>query len=169
MSGHKPDQTDLRILEILQTYGRAKHSQVAEEVNLSVPSVGERIRKLDEAGLIRSVNAILEAHKVGLGVSAFIFLMSESSEHYPKIIERASSLDEVLECHAVTGDGSHLLKIRTQNTATLEQLLSEIQSWPGVTNTRTNIVLSCHKETTAVPLTYLLESETVGQRSAVGG
>ena len=161
MGGHKLDQIDLRILEILQVNGRAKHSQVAEQVKLSVPSVGERIRKLDEAGLIRSVNAILETHKVGLEVSAFIFLMSESSEHYDEIIKRAFGLREVLECHAVTGDGSHLLKIRTRNTATLEQLLSEIQSWPGVTNTRTNIVLSSHKKTTAVPLNYLLETEAV--------
>tara|TARA_B100000315_G_C14144270_1_gene392747 strand:+ start:73 stop:564 length:492 start_codon:yes stop_codon:yes gene_type:complete len=159
MSGHKLDQIDLRILEILQVCGRTRHSKVAEEVKLSVPSVGERIRKLEEAGLIRSVNAILEARKVGLEVSAFIFLVSESSEHYVDIIECASGLDEVLECHSVTGDGSHLLKIRTHNTATLEQLLSEIQSWPGVTNTRTNIVLSSHKETSALSLSYLFGSE----------
>ncbi|MCH8239269.1 MAG: Lrp/AsnC ligand binding domain-containing protein [Proteobacteria bacterium] len=68
-------------------------------------------------------------------------------------------LDEVLECHAVTGDGSYLLKIRTRNTTTLEQLLSEIHSWSGVTNTRTNIVLSSHQETTVLSLTCLPESE----------
>jgi len=56
-------------------------------------------------------------------------------------------MKEVLECHSITGDGSHLLKIRTENTTTLEKLLSKIQKWPGVKSSKTSIVLSTHKET----------------------
>ena len=62
---------------------------------------------------------------------------------------------EIMEVHAVTGDGSHLLKVRTWNTSTLEQLLSEIQSWKGVKQTRTNVVLSSPKETSALPIEEL--------------
>lgn len=151
----KLDEIDLKILEILQREGRTKRNQLAEAVNLSVPSVSERMRKLQEAGILRSFHAVLEAREVGLEVTAFIFVTSESSKYYPKILERAGEQESILECHAITGEGSHLLKVRTQSTATLEKLLSEIQSWPGVTNTRTSVVLSSPKETTVLPLGHL--------------
>ena len=160
MTGHKLDGIDLKILEILQARGHTKRSELAEEVKLSIPTVSERIRKLREAGFIRSINAVLEASRVHLEVTAFIMVSSESPGCYPKIIERAATFDEILECHAITGEGSHLLKIRTHNTTTLEKLLSEIQSWPGVSTTRTNVVLSTHKETTVLPLTYFLRDES---------
>ncbi len=57
--------------------------------------------------------------------------------------------------HAITGDGSHILKIRTESTETLENLLSKIQAWPGVVNTRTDVVLSSPKETNVLPLSQL--------------
>jgi len=160
MTGHKLDGIDLKILEILQVRGQTTRSELAEEVKLSIPSVSERIRKLSESGFIRSINAVLDAHMVHLEVTAFILVSSESPRYYPKIIERAATFDEILECHAITGEGSHLLKVRTHNTATLEKLLSEIQSWPGVRTTRTNVVLSTHKETTVVPLNYFLSRDS---------
>ena len=156
MTRHKLDEIDLKILEILQVRGQTTRSELAEEVKLSIPSVSERIRKLSESGFIRSINAILDARKVHLEVTAFILVSSDSPGYYAKIIERAATFDEILECHAITGAGSHLLKVRTHNTATLEKLLSEIQSWPGVSTTRTNVVLSTQKETTVLPLNYFL-------------
>ena len=72
--------------------------------------------------------------------------MSESSKHYKEFIEAVKDTYEILECHSVTGDGSHILKIRTKNTSTLEKLLSKIQSWKGVRSTRTSIVLTTIKE-----------------------
>ncbi|MFQ5708173.1 MAG: Lrp/AsnC family transcriptional regulator [bacterium] len=163
MHGLKLDAIDLRILEILQTHGRTKRNELAEAVKLSIPSVSERLRKLQEAGIIRGINAVLEARKVGLEVTAFIFVASESSKYYAKIIQRASENAEILECHAVTGEGSHLLKVRTQSTATLEKLLSQIQSWPGVTYTRTSVVLSSPKETTVLPLGHLRTRDVPAQ------
>lgn len=155
MHTHKFDETDLTLLNILQLQGRTKRNELAEKVNLSIPSVSERLRKLEGDGIIRSFNAILDARKVGLEVMAFIFLTTESSKSYPKVIEHAQKEEEVLECHAITGEGSHLLKVRTQNTAALESLLSRIQSWPGVMGTRTSVVLSSPKETTVLPLQQL--------------
>ncbi|MFQ5637812.1 MAG: Lrp/AsnC family transcriptional regulator, partial [bacterium] len=109
-----------------------------------------------ESGLIRGYHAVLEPRKAGLEVTAFIFITSESPKFYPKIIERAGAHNEILECHAITGDGSHILKVCTESTASLEKLLSEIQAWPGVLNTRTDVVLSSPKETTILELKYLL-------------
>jgi len=155
MQMEKFDAIDLQILEDLQAYGRTKRNELAEKVKLSIPAVSERLRKLEERGIIRSFNAVLDARKVGLEVTAYIFVMAESSTFYPQILERATNHPEILECHAITGEGSHIIKARTQSTASLEKLLSQIQSWPGVHNTRTSIVLSSPKETTVLPLRHL--------------
>jgi Lrp/AsnC family leucine-responsive transcriptional regulator len=155
MQVEKLDAIDLQILEVLQAQGRTKRNELADTVKLSIPAVSERLRKLEDRGIIRGFNAVIEARKVGLEVTAFVFVMAESSTFYTEIIKRAAAQEEILECHAITGEGSHILKARTRSTATLEKLLSQIQSWPGVKNTRTSIVLSSPKETTVLPLTHL--------------
>jgi Lrp/AsnC family leucine-responsive transcriptional regulator len=155
MHAEKFDAIDLQILEMLQSQGRTKRNELAEKVKLSIPAVSERLRKLEERGIVRGFNAVLDARKIGLEVTAFIFVMSESSTFYQQIIERATAHEEILECHAITGEGSHILKARTRSTATLEKLLSQIQAWPGVKNTRTSVVLSSPKETTILPLAHL--------------
>lgn len=155
MPDMKLDSIDLQLIEILQEHGRMKRNRLAEHVKLTIPSVSERLRKLETNGVIQGYRTLVEPRKVGLEVTAFIFLTAESSKYYDKIIEKAVSHDEVLECYAITGDGSHLLKVRTRSTRTLERLLSQIQTWPGVSKTRTDIVLSSPKESTALPLKYL--------------
>jgi len=158
MHSNKLDEIDLKLLEILQKQGRTKRNKLAEEVNLSIPSVSERLQKMERAGVIRGYNAILNAKKLGLEVLAFIFVTASSPEHYDEIAERAMENEDILECHIITGEGSHLIKARTHNTDSLEKLLNEVQSWPGVTNTRTNVVLSSPKETTIIPLKYYTPS-----------
>jgi Lrp/AsnC family leucine-responsive transcriptional regulator len=74
----------------------------------------------------------------------------DSSRHYAQFIEHAQGLDEIMECHAITGEGTHLLKVRTCNTASLERLLARIQAWPGVQHTHSNLVLSSAKESTRI-------------------
>ena len=155
----KIDHIDLTILATVQDRGRIKRNKLAEKVSLSIPSISERLRKMEEVGLIRSYHAVLEPRHLGLLVTAFIFVVSESSKFYAKIIEKAQEDHEVLECHAITGDGTHLLKVRTQSTDTLEKLLSKIQSWPEVVRTRTDIVLSSPKESTTLPLQHLQEAK----------
>jgi len=155
MHADKLDKTDLKILAILQDRGRTKRNEIAEEVGLSIPSVSERLRKLESSGIIRSINAILEPEKVALQVTAFIFLMVESSKFYEGIIKHVKEETEIVECHAITGEGSHLLKVRTHKNATLEKLLSRIQAWPGVISTHTDVVLSSPKDITALPLQFV--------------
>lgn len=144
---HQLDETDIKILNHLQEDGRAQRNTIAEIVHLSVPSVSERMRKLEEKGLIATYNAILDAKKFNFDITAFIFVEVESSERYPNFIDKITNHPEVLECHSITGDGSHILKVRTKNTESLERFLSLIQTWDGVTRTRSNIVLSTFKET----------------------
>jgi Lrp/AsnC family transcriptional regulator, leucine-responsive regulatory protein len=154
---HNLDETDITILKHLQKNGRAQRNTIAEIVQLSVPSVSERMRKLEERGLIQSYDAVLDSKKFNFDITAFIFVEVDGSKNYPKFVDRVIEEPEVLECHSITGDGSHVLKVRTQNTASFEKFLSNIQSWDGVKRTRSNIVLSSFKETRELPIEKTIE------------
>ncbi len=149
---HHLDDTDIAILKHLQEHGRAQRNRLAKIVNLSVPSVSERMRKLEEKKLIDGYHAVLNAQKFNFDIVAFIFVEVENSSYYTTFVEQVIKEPEVQECHSITGDGSHMLKIATRNTVTLEKLLSRIQSWEGVHKTRSNIVLSTFKETREIPI-----------------
>jgi Lrp/AsnC family leucine-responsive transcriptional regulator len=140
------DEIDVKILEILQRDGRTKRNDLAETVGLSLPSVSERLKKLEDGGVITGYFATVDHKKLGRDITAFIFVTVDSSKHFGAFLDHAKHLDDILECHAITGEGSHLLKIRTKNTESLEKLLAKIQAWNGVVSTRTNLVLSTSKE-----------------------
>lgn len=132
-----------------------KRNELAEQIGLTIPAISERMRKMEEAGVIKNYACVADARKLNLDMMAFVFIATESSKSYQIIIDQAEREPEIQECHAITGGGSHLLKIRTVNTETLENLLARIQSWKGVVNTTTNIVLSSPKETTVLSLAHL--------------
>ena len=163
------DQTDLDILRALQGDGRIQLGALGERVGLSSPAVAERVRKLEERGVIRGFTTRLDPRFLALDISAFILVRVDSSTQYPRFLELAQGHPEIMECHAITGDASHLLKIRTRNTATLEQFLAEIQRWPGVIGTRTSLVLSTHKESLELPFRHaeeiIAESRTARART----
>ncbi len=149
------DKIDISILEIIQQDGRASVSDIAKAVKLSIPAAGERIKKLSEKGLINKFVAILNHKKAGLDLTAFVFIVSEHSDHYSKFVNEANNCKAVLECHSITGSGSHILKVRVENSQALEDLLYEIQNWPGVSRTQSNLVLSTYKEETEINLNIL--------------
>jgi len=145
------DEIDAEILRLLQARGRMKRNAIAKEVDLSVSAVSERMRKLEERGVITGYYAVVDAKRLHLDITAFIRVAVDGSEHYDEFVDRVTAMDEVLETHSITGEGSHVLKVRTRNTTTLEQLLSKIQALPGVHGTTSSIVLSTFKETRNVP------------------
>jgi Lrp/AsnC family leucine-responsive transcriptional regulator len=144
------DEIDAKILDILQKKGRTRRNDLADAVGLSLPSVSDRLRKLEDGGIISGYHAKLDAKKLGRDITAFIFVAVDSSKHYAAFLDHAKELDEILECHAITGEGTHLLKVRTTNTASLEKLLAKVQAWSGVVRTQTDVVLSTSKETTRI-------------------
>ncbi len=146
------DKIDAKILKILQKNGRAKRNLLAEKVGLSLPSLSERIKKLEEAGIIEGYYAKLNRKAFNYDIMAFIIVVMESSKNYTSFMKKANQTTGILECHSILGEGSHILKALVKNTAELEKLLSEIQSWPGVVRTITNFVLSTVKETTEIKL-----------------
>ena len=139
------DKVDHKILEILQDTGRDSASHIASEIGMSVPAVSERIHKLEETGIISGYEAIVDPKKVGLDVAAIITLVSESSRHFEEVVQLANDTQEVVQCFTTTGAGSHLLIVNTENSESLELLLKEIQSWPGVLRTETQLILSSYK------------------------
>lgn len=149
--GDQLDETDRRILAELQEDCKAPLAHVGRRVGLSAPSVMERIRKLEEAGIVRGYHAVLSSRKIGLDVTSFIGV-SMSPAGIEQLEARLPELDEVLESHHVTGAYTLLLKVKTQNTETLEQLISRIRLIEGVTRTETLVVLSTQRERTLVPL-----------------
>ncbi len=140
------DDKDYQILSALQKNSRITASEIAEGINMSIPAVAERIKKLTENGIIKSFTAKLNEKRLGFDVAAFIAVVSSSSDHYEDIIQNATGHSAILECHSVTGDGSHMLKVRVRNSTELEKLLREIQSWPGVIRTHTSVIMSTYKE-----------------------
>ncbi len=105
------------------------------------------MRKLEEKGVIEGFHAVLNPKALSYDVGAFIRVRVDGSDNYPNFLEKCNENAEILEVHSITGEGSHVLKIRTKNTAGLEALLAAIQTWSGVHGTQTSIVLSTYKET----------------------
>jgi Lrp/AsnC family transcriptional regulator, leucine-responsive regulatory protein len=140
------DAIDLQLLSLLQANGRIAHVKLAEQVGLSAPSVIERVKKLEDGGIITGYHASVDARRLGKDVTAFIGV----SITHPKTIalfeETIDLLDDVLECHHVTGQHTVLLKVKTDNTSSLERLISSIRSIEGVARTETMVVLSTHIE-----------------------
>tara|TARA_Y100000588_G_scaffold360964_2_gene421332 strand:- start:140 stop:616 length:477 start_codon:yes stop_codon:yes gene_type:complete len=152
MRGLTLDAIDVKLLTMLQADGRMSQHDLAESVGLSSPATGERLRKLEDRGIIKGFTAIVDPKLLGFDVTAFIAVGIDGSRFYQDFIERVQAHPEIQECHTVTGQGSHLLKIRTGDTSTLEHLLAELQSWPGVNWTTTSIVLSVLKEGSSLVL-----------------
>ena len=144
------DQVDRNVLEFLQKDGRASASFIANEIGMSVPAVADRIKKLQEADVIKGFTIMLNHRKVGLDVSAFITVISESSSHYSDVVRETNNSPEIIQCFTTTGNGSHVLLALVENTYSLEKLLRKIQSWPGVMRTETQIILSSYKGINAV-------------------
>jgi len=138
----KIDKIDKKILDILQQDGRSSASNIANEIDISIPTVTDRIKKLQDSGIIKGIHAVLDPKPLGLDVAAIITLISESSLHYKEVTKAAEKTPEVLQCLATTGKGSHMLFVVTHNSSTLEELLRKIQSWSGVIRTETQIILS---------------------------
>jgi Lrp/AsnC family leucine-responsive transcriptional regulator len=145
------DEIDRSLLDLVQDNGRATQLELAKKVGLSQPSVAERLRKLEERGVITGYAARVDASKVGLDVTAFIGIAIEHPRFFAAFATRVKELDEVLECHRVAGGDSYLLKVKTRNTRTLDRLLVEVlRTIPGVTGSQTTIVLASVKEETHV-------------------
>jgi Lrp/AsnC family transcriptional regulator, leucine-responsive regulatory protein len=144
------DAIDLQILSSLQEQGRIPLVKLGEQVGLSSPSVIERVKKLEDSGIITGYHASVDARRLGKDVTAFIGVSISHPRAIDLFEQTVSALDDVLECHHVTGEHTVLLKVKTDKTSSLERLISTIRSIDGVLRTETLVVLSTHIERCAI-------------------
>lgn len=156
------DAIDLQILDILQDQGRIPLVKLGEQVGLSSPSVIDRVKKLEDSGIITGYHASVDARRLGKDVTAFIGVSISHPKAIAMFEHTVALLDDVLECHHVTGEHTLLLKIKTNNTSSLERLISTIRSIEGVSRTETMVVLSTDTERTNI-------SVGAQEETAVGG
>ena len=146
------DGIDRQLLDELQSDSKRSLKDIGAAVGLSAPSVMERVRKLENAGVIKGYHALLDARKVGLDISAFIGVSISNPPQLAAFETWVEAIPQILECHHVTGGHTLLLKVKTRNTADLEKLISRIRSMEGVASTETMVVLSTHTERVEVAL-----------------
>lgn len=146
------DERDRQILALVQTDAKLPQAEIARRVGLSTAAVHERLKKLENAGIIRRYVALVDPQAVGASVTAYIEIFIEHPRYEAEFVVRALELDEVQECHHITGEFSLLLKVRVAGMEALrELLLQQLNVMKGVRQTRTIMVLSTAKEETFVP------------------
>jgi Lrp/AsnC family leucine-responsive transcriptional regulator len=147
------NETDTLIVTILQENARTSNAEIARQVGLAPSAVFERIRKLEEKGVLRGFHADVDPHAAGLPLLAFVFVRSNERAGGVTTAEKLARIPEVLEVHHIAGEDCFLAKLRAADTEALGRLLRErIGSIPTVTSTRTTIVLETVKESTIVSL-----------------
>ncbi len=152
------DKIDKEILSILQLEGRITNSNLAARINISAPPTLERVKKLENSGVIRRYAAILDPVAVGMETLTFVEvkLNRHQKDNVAEFIAAVGEIDEVMECHHVTGDADFLLKIAARNIATYEELvLNTLTTLPHVLNLKTMVALSTIKDETA----YKIETD----------
>ncbi|KOG56320.1 ArsR family transcriptional regulator [Streptomyces griseoflavus] len=138
MTDYSPDATDWRILDVLQRNGRAGYAELARAVNMSASAVTERVRRMEEAGVISGYAAVIEPEAIGLGVLAFVRLRYPNGNYRP-FHDLLDTTPEILEAHHVTGDDCFVLKVAARSMKHLEEVSGRVGALGSVT---TSVVYS---------------------------
>ncbi|MFE5212061.1 Lrp/AsnC family transcriptional regulator [Streptomyces sp. NPDC056600] len=133
-----PDSTDLRILEVLQRDGRASFTELARAVSMSASAVTERVRRLEEAGVIQGYSAVLDPERLGLPILAFVRLRYPTGNYKP-FHDLVAVTPEIVEAHHVTGADCFVLKVTARSMRHLEEVTGRIGGLGSVT---TSVVYS---------------------------
>ena len=134
------DELDWRILAELQADARLSYSELGRRIALSTPATAERVRRLEDWGVIRGYSAIVDPERVGLAVGAFIRIRLAGPETLAqKLTSALAGMPEVLECHRCTGDESVILKVRVASVGQLESLIDKLTRFGA---TSTSLILS---------------------------
>ncbi len=148
------DELDRRILDLLQDNARLPVAEIARSVGLGASAVHQRIRKLEESGVIQGYEARLDPRALGRDLVSFVRVQTGEGARADAITAALVRLPEVQEVHRVVGEDCFFVKVRVRDTRALAELLDHrLQTIPNVAATRTTIVLTTAKESRAIPLT----------------
>jgi Lrp/AsnC family leucine-responsive transcriptional regulator len=146
------DANDLKIIRRLMEHARTSWAELGALLGLSGPAAAERVRKLEEQGIIKGYSAQINPEYAGCGLAAFISVTMEKPEYRTDFLTLVAESSEIMECHHVAGAEDYIIKVRCAETRDLERLISqEIKGIPGV-KTHTTIILSTVKETSVLPI-----------------
>ena len=146
------DAIDIAILRRLMERARTTWAELGSLLGLSAPAAADRVRKLEDAGVILGYAALVDPEAAGCGLGAFVSVTLERADDRRAFLDMVRSLPEILECHHVAGAEDYILKLRCADTRELERLISDrLKSVPGV-RTRTGVILSTVKETHILPV-----------------
>jgi DNA-binding Lrp family transcriptional regulator len=151
----KLDATDRKILKILQTDSNITNAQLAQEIGLSPAPTLERVKKLENSKVIKSYHAIVDQGKVGLGVSTFVMvtLKGHNKDSIQKFIEAIKDIEEVIECHHLTGQADFILKVVSPDIPSYQTLMLEkVSNFEMVDTMQSMVILSTFKDTKVVPI-----------------
>ena len=147
------DEMDRRILSLLQQDARLPNAEIARRVGMAPSATLERLRKLEERGVILGYEVRLDPRQRGLGLPACIYVKSQDKAGELDTGDRLKAHPNVLEVHHIAGEDCFLVKVRAIDTEDLGRLLrAEFSQMPGVSSTRTTIVLGTLKESTRIPV-----------------
>lgn len=155
MRRHKLDKIDRKILNDLQENGRITNVELAQHAGISAPPCLRRVRKLEEAGFIKSYHAVLDPAALGYSVTVFahVKLSSQAESDLRRFEEMVAAWTEVRECHMLTGETDYLLKIVARNWDTYQQFLTQVlTSAPNVSSVKSSLRIRVTKEQPGVPI-----------------
>ena len=135
------DIIDIKILNILKENARTKASAIADEIDLSISAVTERIKKLEQSGVIDKYTLIVNQKKIGNDISAVMEVSIDHPNHIDSFINFVNETPNIISCYCVTGDYDFILKIMIDSSEGLEQLYRMVKGFEGVKATKTYIIL----------------------------
>ncbi len=144
------DRIDANILKCLTKDARMNASQISQKVNLSVSAVIERMKKMEASGIIRGYTAVIDERLAGYDVQALISIRLEHPKYNQEFNRQMCNHDRVMECFYITGDFDYIARIGVGSTEELTKVLHDIKQIPGVSLTRTYVVLDNVKQGSAV-------------------
>lgn len=152
-TGRLLDGTGWRLLRMLQENARISFRQIGEAIGLTAPAVADRVRKLEDAGILTGYHAQIDLAAVGLPILAFVHLTTTSQGSF-RLRKAVSTIPEVIECYCVTGNESYILKVAVKSVPALEHLLLELVKFGEV---RTSLVVSTQVTRRVIDETMVVE------------
>jgi Lrp/AsnC family transcriptional regulator, leucine-responsive regulatory protein len=154
-SNIKMDHIDRKILTILQASAKITNAQLSKDIGLSPAPTLERVKKLENAGILKSYHAKVDTDKIGLGVSTFVLvsLKGHNKENIENFLIEINKIDEIIECHHITGSGDFMLKIIAKDIGAYQKLMLEkVSNINVVDNMQSMVILSTFKDSKVIPI-----------------
>jgi Lrp/AsnC family leucine-responsive transcriptional regulator len=161
------DAVDRQLVTALRANARASFADLGRLVGLSAPSVHDRVARLERDGVVTGYHAALTPAAVGLGVGALVGILLQEGGEQDEVAERLRKVPDIEDCWTVAGEEAFIIKVRVRDVDALEHTLGVLRRIPGVSRTRTTVVLSTRWEGRVAPFPGVVDGDDASQRPLV--